>query len=270
MPLLAFVSPPPRLCFKENTPMTLRCSALVALLACVPPLSAAPFVVTAQQRYISLGTSVSIENAGGEPGGSGSAGDYFAVPAGDFSALDRELRLDATPLGTVGLAIGRAVQRSAFGNDQISFYGLGDLYVQLLQGGDVITGGSSTSVGFSATFTVTAPTTVRLALSSTPSLAGNDFRFGLSKANGQLVWGQTSVEQPDGSFAYSFEQSLALAPGVYSVGAFVGSNYSLDGIGDSRAEGQFSLTAVVPEPGTVWLLLAGAGLVLGMAHRRAL
>lgn len=229
---------------------------------------AGPFKVTDQQRYISIGASVSIVNAGGEPGGSGSAGDSYRVPRDDFSAMNREVGLDGGPLGTVGYAGGRAVQRSSMSSDEISFYGFGDIFVQLVGSGDVITGGGGTSSGFSATFTVTAPTSVSLALGSMPSMVGNDFQFGLSRANGQMVWGLSSIEQPDGPPLYSFERRLELSPGVYNVGAFVGANYSIDGIGDPRAEGQFILTAVVPEPSTYLLWCAGISGVAALRWKR--
>lgn len=240
----------------------------IALALAAGSAVAGPFNITHQQRYIAIGAFVSIENAGGEPGGSGAASDMFTMPRDDFSAMNREVGLDGGPLGTVGYAGGRAVQRSSMTTDEISFYGFGDIYVQLVGSGDVITGGGSTSSGFSATFTVTAPTSVRLALSSMPSQFGNDFQFGLSRANGQMVWGQSSLEQPDGPPLYSFEQRLHLAPGVYHLGAFVGANYSIDGVGDPRAEGQFTLAAVVPEPSTLLLWSAGVALLVGAAWRR--
>lgn len=88
-----------------------------------------PIQATAQQRYIAIGASISSEKAGGEPGGSGSAGDTFRVPRDDFPAMDREVGLDGALLGNVGYAGVRAVQRSTLGSDEISFYGFGDIYV---------------------------------------------------------------------------------------------------------------------------------------------
>lgn len=217
---------------------------------------------------MAIAASVTIENAGGEPGGSGSAGDAYTVPRDDFSPMDHEVGLNGGPLGTVGYAGGRAVQRSSLTGEEISFYGFGDVYVQLVGSGDVITGGGSTSSNFSATFTVTAPTSVRLALNSVPSQVGNDFQFGLSRANGQVMWGRSSLEQPEGPPLYSFEQRLELTPGTYHVGAFVGANYSVDCVGDPRAEGQFTLTAVVPEPGTYMLWGLGIGIMAVAIRRR--
>lgn len=243
--------------------------AALALCGAVPALHAAGFTPVNQQRDVQIGADISIQNADGSPVGSGSASDRDATAAGYFGAWDAEVGLDGGPLGDVGFAGGRAVQRSSITAQRIDFYGFADIFVSVSGSGDVISGGGAASTYFGVGFDLDEATTVRLDMQSTPSLFGNDFLFSLTRSDGSLVWGASSVEQPGGPPLYDFARTFVLDAGRYQLGAYLAATTTLDGGGDPRAEALFSLATAVPEPGAVAMWVAGlAGLAAAVARRR--
>lgn len=165
---------------------------------------------------------------------------------------------------------GIASQSLVAGTQSIEFTGLADVNVTGIESFPYqLDGSGSAFVDIEYKFSIDTAQSMLLTMdSSIGNYRDEDFTFAFKSALGEYIWADTAVVNERGDVDRSFSRQFLLQPGEYTVSAHLAAYSALSAATSfsGRTWAQFSVSAV-PEPGTVWMALAGGGLLLLMRRR---
>ena len=233
---------------------------------------AATFTGLSQARSVAIAGQITLTEFEFGEAFTASQSLHEQTAADDFGVFNQSVGLGTLvldhPLGS-GRGAGRSAQTSNLGPEAIVFDGTADVFMSGEVFGDAdITGSGGASSRLAYSFSLSQTTTVRLGMVSELGPRNNDYRFALTREDGEVVWDQTSIFDEDGNEHRDFTQSLILGPGVYTLdvgltaSSFFTANFGVSG----RALASFSITPV-PLGDSMLLLASGVSLLVGGRRR---